>query len=102
SAGSLSGNVIVTGDGVPLNSPLLARLNPFRADTSAPQAGQRSFALERQGNDGPETVASAKVRITSGGSVLLGGVVNDRQKFSRSSALAGDGSAPFYVSLGHG
>ena len=99
----VSGSVIVSSDNLPLLSPLSGKRNIFNARTNpAPQAGQRSFELQRTTGAGAETVATMNAQISRAGFVSLGGSLADLRPFGRATSLGNDGTAPLYLSFNHG
>ncbi|MEY2430056.1 MAG: thermitase [Verrucomicrobiota bacterium] len=77
----------VAGDRDVFNS----RFNP------SPQAGVRSFVLQRADNSA--MAASASSSISSGGAVRVHGKLGDGRPFSAGSTLAKNGDYPFFLSL---
>ena len=70
------------------------QLNP------SPQAGVRSFVLERADNSAMAATASSS--ISSGGTVRVHGRLGDGRPFTAGSTLAKNGDYPFFLSLNRG
>jgi hypothetical protein len=66
----------------------------------SPQAGVRSFVLQRADNS--TMAASASSSISSGGTVWVHGKLGDGRLFSAASTLAKNGDYPFFLSLNRG
>jgi len=96
---TISGSVTVSVDNNSLVSPLLLQLNGYDGKTAiAPQASTRQFLFLR----GDETVASGSTQIFGNGVVNMQGGVTDGPRFTRSTNLGSDGTAPCYLSFNKG
>ena len=65
-----------------------------------PQAGVRSFILQRAQDE--TEAATGSSRISLSGSTSVRGSLSDGRRFSTASALARNGDSPFYLSFNHG
>ncbi len=99
-ADTIEGTVTTLSDSNPLTLPLLARRNIFNPRTNpAPQAGRRSFVVRQPAGDSNVVIRAVATISTSGKAAILAGLTSTGQIFSFGSSLAGDGAAPFYLSV---
>ena len=85
-----------------LVSSLLAHRNAFSLAHPAPQKGTRALMLQRSPEDGGAGAGSAAAGIGSNGLVRLIGRLSDGSRFAIGSALATDGTVPFFAPLSGG
>jgi hypothetical protein len=99
---TITGTATTGANGSSLSVPVLLQRNVFSLANPAPEAGHHVFALQRPEPDPPLTVITAAANITPSGGVTIQGVFRNSIVFVRGSAVAKDGSVPFYLSLGLG
>lgn len=92
--GTITGAVTTASDANVLTSSLLAN----RTARPPPFIGRQSFSLN---NDAGENIVTAASFTSPGGSVMIRGSLQSSGNFNFTTAMANDGSVPFYFRFDH-